>query len=144
MTNGGEQGKMITEKRRAPSHIMEIDRCLLLHASGTAEWRCIMADEYGADLVTVLDDEGNEHQFELVDAIETDDGRYVALLPVYDNPAEGVNDDGELIILEVKEENGEELLVPIEDESTFEDIAEIFEERLSDLYEIEELDGPVQ
>ena len=101
-----------------------------------------MADEYGADLVTVLDDEGNEHQFELVDAIETDDGRYVALLPVYDNPADSVNDDGELIILEVKEEDGEELLVPIEEESTFEDIAEIFEERLSDMYEIEELDEP--
>ena len=39
-----------------------------------------MADEYGADLVTVMDDEGNEHQFELLDAIETDGGRYVALL----------------------------------------------------------------
>ena len=57
-----------------------------------------MADEYGADLVTVLDDEGNQHQFELVDAIETDDGRYVALLPVYEDPSESVNDDGELII----------------------------------------------
>ena len=71
-----------------------------------------MADEYGADLVTVLDDEGNQHQFELVDAIETDDGRYVALLPVYEDPSESVNDDGELIILEVAEENGEEILFP--------------------------------
>ena len=38
-----------------------------------------MSDEYGADLVSVVDDEGNRHEFELVDAIETDDGRYVAL-----------------------------------------------------------------
>ena len=68
-----------------------------------------MSDEYGADLVTVLDDEGNEHQFELLDAIETDDGRYVALLPVYDDADESVNDDGELIILEVAEENGEDV-----------------------------------
>ena len=65
-----------------------------------------MADEYGADLVTVLDDEGNQHQFELVDAIETDDGRYVALLPVYEDPSESVNDDGELIILECGGERG--------------------------------------
>ncbi len=101
-----------------------------------------MADEYGADLVTVLDDEGNQHQFELVDAIETDDGRYVALLPVYEDPSESVNDDGELIILEVAEENGEEILVPIEDEGMFEEIADIFEERLSDLYEIEEMEEP--
>lgn len=35
-----------------------------------------MADEYGPDLVTVLDDDGNEHTFELMDAIETDDGRF--------------------------------------------------------------------
>ncbi len=65
-----------------------------------------MADEYGADLVTVMDDEGNEHQFELLDAIETDGGRYVALLPVYDDPSELVDGDGELIILEVNEEDG--------------------------------------
>ncbi len=99
-----------------------------------------MADEYGANLVSVLDDEGNEHQFEILDAIETDDGRYMALLPVYDDPSDSVNDDGELIILEVVEENGEDMLVPIEDDDTFEEIASIFEERLSDLYEIEEME----
>ena len=33
-----------------------------------------MSEEYGNSLVTVLDDEGNEHQFELLDAIETDEG----------------------------------------------------------------------
>ena len=100
-----------------------------------------MSEEYGADLVTVVDEEGNQHQFEIVDAIETDDGRYVALLPIYDDPDEQVNDDGELIILEVADEDGEELLVPIDDEETFEEIAEIFEERLSDMYEIEELEA---
>lgn len=103
-----------------------------------------MSDEYGADLVSVVDDEGNRHEFELVDAIETDEGRYVALLPLYENPAENLNDDGELIILEVvEEESGEEVLAPIEDDAVFDDIAGIFEERLSDLYEIEEIeDGP--
>ena len=99
-----------------------------------------MADEFGANLVTVLDDEGNQHQFELIDASETDDGRYVALLPVYENPGDSVDDDGELIVLEVSEENGEEILVPIEDEEMFEEIAGIFEDRLSDLYEIEEME----
>ena len=100
-----------------------------------------MADEYGPDLVTVMDEEGHEHQFEMLDAIETDDGRYVALLPVYDNPADELNDDGELVILEVVEENGEEILSPIEDDDTFDEIAEIFEERLSEIYDVEALDG---
>ncbi|MBP3435881.1 MAG: DUF1292 domain-containing protein [Clostridia bacterium] len=100
-----------------------------------------MSEEYGNDLVTVVDDEGNQHQFEVLDAIETDDGRYVALVPVYDNPSDLINDDGELVILTVKEENGEDLLLPIEDDDEFEEIAEIFEERLADLYEVEELEG---
>lgn len=100
-----------------------------------------MADEYGPDLVTVLDDDGNEHTFELMDAIETDDGRFVALLPVYDDPSEELNDDGELIILSEDDSTGEELLVQIEDDELFEEIAGIFEERLADLFEIEEMEG---
>ena len=101
-----------------------------------------MAEEFGNDIVTVVDDEGNQHEFEIVDAIETDDGRYVALLPIYHDPNELLNDDGELVILTVKEENGEDLLVPIEDDNEFEEIAGIFEERLSELYEIEEVEQP--
>ena len=99
-----------------------------------------MSEDFTTDLVTVLDDEGNQHQFEIIDAIETDDGRYVALLPVYENPSEMVDGDGELVILAVVEENGEEVLVPIEDDKEFDEIAEIFEERLSELYEIEEVE----
>lgn len=97
-----------------------------------------MTEEYGPDLVTVQDEDGNNHQFELLDAIETDDARYVALAPVFDDPAESLQDDGELILLRVQEENGEDMLVPIEDDEEFDEIAEIFEERLSDLYEIED------
>ena len=96
-----------------------------------------MSKEYGNDLVSVLDDEGNEHQFEILDAIETDDGRYVALLPVYYDAEEAIEDDGELVILQVIEENGEDLLTPIEDDTVFDEIAGIFEERLADYYEIQ-------
>ena len=108
------------------------------------KWSDPMADEFGADLVTVMDEDGNQHEFEMVDAIETDEGRYVALLPVYDDPNELVDGDGELIILEVAEEDGEEVLVPIEDEATFDDIADLFEERLSELYEIEEIEDEAE
>lgn len=99
-----------------------------------------MSEEYGNSLVSVLDDEGNEHQFELLDAIETDEGRYVALLPVYTEAELVLEDDGELVILEVVNDEGDDLLVPIEDDEVFANIAEIFEERLADLYEINEVD----
>lgn len=101
-----------------------------------------MSEEYGNDLVTVVDDEGNQHVFEIMDAIETDEGRYVALLPVYDDPADMLDDSGELVILTVREEDGEDLLLPIEDDDEFEEIAGIFEERLSELYDIEEMESP--
>lgn len=92
-------------------------------------------EEFAPDLVSVIDEEGNQHQFEILDAIETDEGRYVALIPVLD-PEDALDDDGELIILEVATEDGEDMLVPIEDDELFEEIAAIFEERLSDYYEI--------
>ena len=104
-----------------------------------------MSEEYGNSLVSVLDDEGNEHQSEILDAIETDDSRYVALLPVYDEAEKALEDDGELVILEVVNEDGEDLLVPIEDDLVFEEIAGIFEDRLADYYEINEVEpeGPL-
>ena len=70
-----------------------------------------MSEEYGNDIVSVLDDEGNEHQFELLDAIETDEGRYVALLPIYSEAESAIEDDGELVILEVVNDQGDAKLV---------------------------------
>lgn len=96
--------------------------------------------EYNPDIITVEDDEGNTHTFEVADRIETDDARYVALIPVYDDPEELLSGDAELIVLEVIEENGDELLAPIEDEQTLKEIGSIFEDRLQDLYEIEPFD----
>lgn len=89
-----------------------------------------------SDLITVVDDDGTEHLFEEIDRIETDDGnRYVALLPVYDDAEEILDDDGDAFILKVIEENGETYLVQIEDEKEFNEIGNIFEDRLIELYE---------
>ena len=54
--------------------------------------------EYNPDLITVQDDEGNEHIFEELDRIETDQGRYVAMLPTFDSEEEMLESDSELII----------------------------------------------
>lgn len=97
-----------------------------------------MQEDYNPDIVSVVDEDGKEHIFEELDRIETDDGRYVALSPLYDEAEQMLEDDGELIILKVSEENGETYLSPIEDENEFNEIGQIFEERLADLFEIEE------
>lgn len=97
-----------------------------------------MSEEFGPDIVSVTDENGVEHIFEELDRIETDDARYVALTPIYDEAAEIIEDDGELIILKVVDEDGETYLEPIEDEAEFDEIGEIFEKRLAELFESEE------
>ncbi len=95
--------------------------------------------EMDMDIVSVVDDDGKEHIFEELDRIETDDGnRYVALIPVYDDDVEILDDDGEVLILKVLEEDGETYLVQIEDEKEFEEIGNIFEDRLIAKYEAED------
>lgn len=98
-----------------------------------------MDNEYNPDIVSVVDEEGKEHVFEELDRIETDNGRYVALLPMYDDPQEMLEDSGELIILKVEEdEDGDTYLCPIEDEEEFNEVGEAFEERLSDMFDFED------
>ena len=75
-----------------------------------------MSEEYNPDIVTLSDDEGKEYTFEVLDAIECDLGRYLALLPVFDDPQKLLDDSGELVIVKVEEENGEEFFSEIEDD----------------------------
>ena len=96
-------------------------------------------EEYTPDIVSIIDEDGKEHIFEELDRIETDTGRYVALLPLPEKPDEITEDDNELIILRVEEEeNGETSLCPIEDDDEFNEIGAAFEERLAELFDFED------
>lgn len=98
-----------------------------------------MDKEYNPDIVSVIDENGEEHIFEELDRIETDEARYVALIPVYDEAEEILEDDGEIILLKVEEEaNGDTYLCPIEDAKEFDEVQSIFEERLEELFSDEE------
>lgn len=105
-----------------------------------------MADkefEYNPDIITVTDDDGTEHIFEELDRIESDDDkRYVALLPVYDDAEEILEGDGEIIILEViEDENGETFLQQIADEEEFDEIGEIMMKRINEKFGFDEGDS---
>lgn len=89
------------------------------------------------DIITLIDDEGRMSEFEVLDAIETDEGRFVALLPLASLDEE--SGEGEYIILQVVNVNGEEELAEIEDEELLEALADVFLERFDELYETEEL-----
>lgn len=91
-------------------------------------------DDYTPELLSLLDEDGNEHEFEVLDALELNDNRYMALLPTADDPDDVLDDDGQLVIFKVMldEETKEEYLEGIEDEEEFAKVSEIFMERLEE------------
>lgn len=94
-----------------------------------------MNDEYEADLIVLLDDDGEEHQFEILDTLERDDKTYYALLPLFEDPEEQVESDGQYYIFEVVDEDGEEQLAEVEDDDLRDELDEIFSERFESLYD---------
>ncbi|MEG1875270.1 MAG: DUF1292 domain-containing protein [Angelakisella sp.] len=98
------------------------------------------------DVINLLDEEGQEHEFEIVDAVELEDQQYLALVPIFDQPEDSLEDDGQLVILRVSDENdedGEQFLEAIEDEDEYQRVAQLFMERLEDEFDFEDEDEEV-
>ena len=95
-------------------------------------------NEYNPDIISLTDENGKEYTFEVVDAIETDTGRYLAMLPSFDDPQKLLDDSGELVIVKVGEENGEEYYFEIEDDDEYETVADAFVDRLEEFFEIDD------
>lgn len=91
-------------------------------------------NEFGPDLLTLTDDEGVAHTFEVLDTLEKNDHKYVAMIPAYDDDSLG--QPGELIILRNSVEGDEEFLVGIESEEEFNEVAAIFMKNLEDYYDL--------
>lgn len=93
--------------------------------------------DYTPDIYTLVDEEGNEQAFELLDALEVDDQRYFALIPYFENPEDGLDDDGDLVILKSQMVDDEEMMASIDDDEEYDKIGAMFLERLSDMFEEE-------
>lgn len=98
-------------------------------------------EDYGQDILTMVDDDGVEHEFEVLDTLITDDNEYFALIPT-ETPENIGSDDGELVILKVVKEDGEEFLEPIEDDDEFNEVSEIFMDRLDEYYDFDTDEEP--
>ena len=96
-------------------------------------------NEYNPDIITLSDDNGKEYTFEVLDAIETDIGRYLALLPTYEDPNKMLEESGELVIVKVGEEDGEEYYYEIDDDDEYETVADAFIDRLEDFFELDNI-----
>ncbi|MBQ5838091.1 MAG: DUF1292 domain-containing protein [Clostridia bacterium] len=82
-----------------------------------------MADNFDKEnIFTLTDEEGNESEFELLGELNIDDNTYLALIPLD-------GDEDEYVILKVEvDENGDELLVTIDDDDEFDNVADAFED----------------
>ena len=95
------------------------------------------------DVISLLDEDGKEHEFEIVDALELEEKQYLALVPLYDESQAEValEDSGELVILRVSEEedeDGEQYLDAIDNEEEYNRVAELFMGRLEDYFDFED------
>lgn len=78
------------------------------------------------NVYTLTDEDGNESQFELIGELQLEGEEYLALSPV-----ESESEEDEYVILKVTvDENGEELLVTIDDDDEFDKVADAFEDQL--------------
>ena len=90
-----------------------------------------MADNYGSDFITIVDEDGTEYELEVLTTIEYSGSEYLAVIPA------GAEDSEELevSILKNVEEDGETILTAIEDENELQAVYDLI---MDQLYEEEE------
>ncbi len=79
------------------------------------------------DYFTLVDEEGNEYEFELIAHFEKDGQQYCAMTPVLE---EGAPEPEELeyTLLKLVVEDGEQTLITIDDGDELDDVADYFDD----------------
>ena len=88
-------------------------------------------DEMETGIITFVDDEGNDVRFEILDVITLDEKEYLVVLPI-DEVDSGV------LILEIKQEDGEEVYDTVTDDEEAERVFKKFQEYGEDDEEVED------
>ena len=86
--------------------------------------------------VVVEDEDGKEVTFEVIDALDHKGVHYLAVVEYAENE-DDVDEDAQLVILSVGEDDEGEYLDVVEDDETLLEVSKLFEQRLSDDYEID-------
>ena len=89
-------------------------------------------DQYGSDFITIVDDDGNEYELEVLSTLEYNGETYMAVVPAGDSLEQF---DLEVSIFKSVEEDGESVLAVIEDE---EELQAVYDLIMDSLYEEEE------
>lgn len=95
-----------------------------------------MSDDFGSDYITIVDDDGQESELEVVDTIEYKNQTFTLFLPA--DLSEDDPDYGFIILREVADENGDTIFESIDDEDELNDVYEHF---MTLLFDDEEENG---
>ncbi|ABP67191.1 DUF1292 domain-containing protein [Caldicellulosiruptor changbaiensis] len=87
-------------------------------------------DMFADNVVTLVDEEGREISFEMLDKVNYNGNDYIVLLPLEEIEKE--DEEAEVIILRIEDRDGEEVYVGVEDEEELENVFEIFQSRFDD------------
>ncbi|CDC62829.1 uPF0473 protein Desca_2226 [Clostridium sp. CAG:448] len=89
-------------------------------------------EELESEVYTLTDENGDEHDFELLAQAEIEGVTYLAMIPVEEQDEEA--DTFEYIILKGQtDENGEDVYLTIDDDDEFEKVADYFDDLLSQI-----------
>ena len=95
-------------------------------------------DDYTPDLITLEDEDGKEHVFEVIDAADLDNTHYRALVPYVEGEKQLEETEAELILMKVGEDENGEYLDIVEDDEELYKVSKMFEKRLQEFFDIEQ------
>ena len=90
-----------------------------------------MADNYGSDFITIVDEDGTEYELEVLTTIEYNGASYLAVIPA----GLDENEDLEVSVLKSVDEDGESILCAIEDDNELQAVYDLI---MDSLYEEED------
>lgn len=77
------------------------------------------------EAIILVDEDGVEHSFTLIDVVMVDDNRYALLEP---NDVDDEDEEGGAYLFRLEMENGDERLVIVDDDEEFERVVAVLEE----------------
>ncbi len=92
--------------------------------------------EERTDIVILIDEDGNEHDFALVDRFPVDLKEYAILVPVIyleEEEEDTIDLEEEAYIFRIDLDEGEETLVEVDDEFEWNQVATVWEERMQSM-----------
>ena len=88
-----------------------------------------MDQEYGANYISITDEDGVEYELEVLASVNYQGVEYLALTPA---ETEDDAEELEVSILKSVEENGEPILMAVEDENELETVYDLLMEQIFD------------